>query len=102
MSTFVIGSPGTTPSEAFNLAIAVTKKECDHGVYIGTIAEKYSYYLLSAEPFESYEEALKKANVMLEKGNLNPEDKHWYAMCQRFKNVSGGIDYLFFGWMNEE
>lgn len=101
MTTFIIGSPGHNASEAFNLAVNFTKKDCDHGVYLGTIAEKYSYSLLDAEPLASYDAAVTKANDLLEKGKKDSTKKTWYALCQRFKNISGDIDYLFFGWMNE-
>lgn len=96
MTTFMIGTHGRDASEAFKLAVSITQKECDHGIYFGTIAEKYSWWLISGEPAANYDAAIKLAKAHLEK-----EEKCFYALCQRYKNIDGGIDYLFFGWMND-
>jgi len=96
MTTFMIGAPGHDAGEAFNLAVTITKKECDCGVYFGTVAEKYSWWMLSGDPLNSFDKAIEFAKEFLSK-----EEKCFYALCKPYKNVDNGIDYLFFGWMND-
>ena len=97
--TFLIGSPGRSPSEAFRIAVSVAKSKYCNNIHVHPIINKFSYFILDDDMiYDSYTDAQNEANIILNNKNKNSDIMSKYAVCLQYKNINGGIDYLFFGW----
>ena len=94
MHQFMIGVPGENIEKAFNFGKDLAKKQEDiYGKF-----EKYSYIVSEHPPLPDYQTAAQKAIELLNWGNANPSKRSFQALCFRYLNQSGDIEFLFFGW----
>jgi len=95
--TFYHAASGKNAKKAFIAATKEAAYNYGHAGYTGSIAEKESFVMINDRVIESYDEACKLADKLIDESDERIDDKWGPAGCLKYKDRAGKISYLFFG-----